>query len=774
MMLTKRPNLFGLLLLLMLLSLGFGNLSPIASYAQAQLQATATPLPKGGQPTATPLVPTSTPVPTLVPTQTPAPAIVPTILPSGNNIPFSSLIQRDILLYGPFDAQNFSFDVPSEWELQQGARLQLNLSVFIPGSEAAVLSQSYAGSLLVYFNDQLLGQVALTRPGDLVATLDMPVEALKSVQRDGRHQIALEFDSGLSCITNLQMNVLVRASSLVILPHAIRILPTDLGLLPRPIIQRSFIPDGVLVVVPDQPSAAELQGAMAVSAGLGRMSNGRALVSLLSLGQLTDDLRKSNHIVMLAKPEVIPTIGASISIPDISSVAGTPAANADDGIVHMLVSPWNSARAVLLISGTSDAGIIKAAQAVSAGQVRATQRPDLAIVSEVRPDLQPTVASINRTLGEFGYPQRVLRESGNGTATFEFFIPGDKSINGEAYFDLWFAHSGQLDFGRSNASVLLNDQPVGGLTFTEATTRLTKARFGLPRSAMHTGMNELKVEASLLRTSGCYINDDTGLWMSIMPESLLYVPLGEGNGVTQRLYDLSIYPSMFLVEPNMSKLGFVVAKQDISGWQTAAQLAFSLGTRSNSSFSDLALAYADAIPDELRNSRDLIMIGRPSTLPVVTEINDRLPAPFGQGSDLALERNTRVQYRIDPGASIGYLQLLQSPWNATRGVLAVLGSDNAGVSAAANALITPEQRSRLDGTLAIIDRQQIIPSSSIAPLQLTSAAPDAPAVNVPGTSSTFERPAWLMPTIVGLGLALIGLIIGVIVYSLRRRQVGIR
>ena len=200
-----------------------------------------------------------------------------------------------------------------------------------------------------------------------------------------------------------------------------------------------------------------------------------------------------------------------------------------------------------------------------------------------------------------------------------------------------------------------------------------------------------------------------------------------------------------------------------------------MSARSTISFSDIAFAYADAISEELRTTRDLIVVGRPSTLPVIAELNDRLPAPFEQGSDLALERNTRVQYRIMPGASIGYIQLLQSPWNPARGILVVVCSDSTGVMAVSNSLYITEQRGRLNGTLAIIDRQQIISASNLVSLQLSSdSAPVAQVQSDANANPGFERPAWLMPTIIGLGIALVALIIGVILMSLRRKQVGIR
>ena len=42
----------------------------------------------------------------------------------------------------------------------------------------------------------------------------------------------------------------------------------------------------------------------------------------------------------------------------------------DDGILELAVSPWNNARSLLIVSGNTDAGVVKAAQALSNNNIQ--------------------------------------------------------------------------------------------------------------------------------------------------------------------------------------------------------------------------------------------------------------------------------------------------------------------------------------------------------------------------------------------------------------------
>jgi hypothetical protein len=96
----------------------------------------------------------------------------------------------------------------------------------------------------------------------------------------------------------------------------------------------------------------------------------------------------------------------------------------NDGILQMAVSPWNTGRALLVVGGNSDAGVVKAAQALSNENVQTIGNHDLALVADVAPLTAPQANSAiprdTRTFAELGYG--ILTMNGVGqTDTFVRF-----------------------------------------------------------------------------------------------------------------------------------------------------------------------------------------------------------------------------------------------------------------------------------------------------------------------------------------------------------------
>jgi hypothetical protein len=76
--------------------------------------------------------------------------------------------------------------------------------------------------------------------------------------------------------------------------------------------------------------------------------------------------------------------------------------------------------------------------------------------------------------------------------------------------------------------------------------------------------------------------------------------------------------------------GYAVTKL-LSSWrelENRAQIAFNLGRSANGAPFDLAMAYDQQIPENVRQNHDLIIIGLPMELAIITELRNALPAPF--------------------------------------------------------------------------------------------------------------------------------------------------
>jgi hypothetical protein len=128
--------------------------------------------------------------------------------------------------------------------------------------------------------------------------------------------------------------------------------------------------------------------------------------------------------------------------------------------------------------------------------------------------------------------------------------------------------------------------------------------------------------------------------------------------------------------------------------------------------------YETDIPEAISQTRHFLIIGRPSELPIIENLNDVMPVTFEAGSDLASERQMRVSYRFAPDTSLGYLQLFPSPWNRSQAILTVLGSTDQGLQWAANALLDADLRDALENNLAIISEDQLTNGPLLAQVDL--------------------------------------------------------
>jgi hypothetical protein len=173
------------------------------------------------------------------------------------------------------------------------------------------------------------------------------------------------------------------------------------------------------------------------------------------------------------------------------------------------------------------------------------------------------------------------------------------------------------------------------------------------------------------------------------------------------------------------------------------------------------------------------VIGKPSSVPLLAEINDQLPAPFDFETETASERNMQVIYRIPSGMSVGYLELLHSPYNAEKPILVLSGNSDDGLVMAGDALQQNQLSSQLAGVFAVTNGTQIATgSASSAFSAVGTLVPADQAIlptpmPVPQTAySTLQPPAWLLPLLIasGIGIVLIILLVMVNAFSRKRAE----
>jgi hypothetical protein len=704
-------------------------------------------------------------------------------VPGPDVVPWDILGWGEIQLTGPYDSEYLSFRLPADWKLISGTELNLSLGVFVstgiqnPSTPvAAGQDQPYStgiiggGTLRLDINGSTLIILPLDQVGEVEKTIQIPLEAFISNSDDGSMNVAIILETSETCNNYYQMNVVIHNSSFFTLPHDSIPPSTTLLNFPGPIYQDSFIPDSALLIIPDQPLAADLQAALTVASGLGKLSNANLVMDMVTLSKLTTEQKTANHLIYIGNSASLPALGQlGLPIPVGGGQFQVPGGSLDDGIVEMVNSPWNKSKVILVVSGNTDQGTIKAAQAVSTGVFRPSKFPNLAIVQEVQTIPVSIPQPADQTLTSLGYEGQVFYRRGIGNVSYNFYVPPGWTVTSDANFELAFGHSALIDYSSSGIVVLLNDIPIGSVRMSDASANLSinKILINIPASAVIPGTNRLDVRVNLVPHDDCSPINMRGLWINIWPESALHIPLELAPINPASNLSLASYPAPFIYYPLLDNTTFVLMRNDLESWRAALQIAVFLGSTANGPVSALTVHYGDDLPEVERSKSNLLIIGRPSQLPIMDGINKTLPVPFLDGSDVLTEGNFQVTYRIPSDSPMGYMEIVSSPWNSDNVLLAVLGNTTQGLSWATSSLIDPVLRSRLAGNFAVINDKQIITSDTrLSPIVKTGSTQVPEVVvlppNLETVPPTLQQTVWVFPVFV-LSLVLIVIILAFII-----------
>jgi len=686
-------------------------------------------------------------------------------------IHFSDMGFSDTNLVSPYDSTRIFFNLPPNWRLIEGGEVEINFNAVLTGSnvDTANTSSVYGGQLTVIFNGQVIGSIQIDHAGSQSVRFAIPPEALQSVRDDGRHQLTISLNAQFSCTYNSQTLITIKSTSLFDLDFSINSPDLTLAKLPAPFFLRgSLLPDKTFLVIPDEPTAGELQAAMNVMAGFGSMIGSEFNIAIASIGSLSNDDIIASNLIFVGKPSNFPQLTDArfpVALAD-GKFVKLPETSTGDGILEMALSPWNSNKVILLVSGNTDEAVGKASQAFSSGSIFIYDNPTLAYVSDVQLITNDLPKIEDFTLKSIGYSSETLSGVGLNSAEFLFKASKEQVASKDGAIDLFYFHSGVMDYANSSFTVKINDQVVLSNALSEDSEQLTSLQIQIPPGLLRFGENRLTVSARLLTPMSCDTSGFSDPWFIVSDQTSFHLPAATLNIGASSLIDFKLYPGMFTTHSELGDLAFVLPRSSPASWALAGKLAYNLGQISNPLIANLGVVYADDVPQTIKESKSLLFIGRASTLPLLAEVNDKLPAPFDLQSDTASETNMQIVYRIPPGVSVGYLELTPSPFNREKYVLVVAGNTDAGLNMAGNILLAPALRSKLAGAFVVTNGEQIVTTDTNTLFSVVGEiVPNAEQevvtpINISSTTPGLARPWWLFPAVIVSGLAIL-LVIGI-------------
>ncbi len=629
-------------------------------------------------------------------------------------------ITEEIVLHGPYDLRDIRFDLPATWVLQPGAMLELEITSFFVGNNVKI-ANNYLGAVLnVSFNNHLQESIPLESGEKIIHQVPIATENLVSPYADGSHLLSFYLDAGIDCDFDFHSTtVILTLNSKISFPYRESSLGLDLRRLPWPFyLQRGKVVDPVTVVLPKSPTAQELQSALVVMCSFGKMTKGKLSLAGITDDQLTPDIQKQSNLIFVGKASVFAALqGLEFPVPLAGGLFSSPVLNQDDGVVQTILSPWNNSRVILLISGNTDLGVVKAAQALSTSNLQTGKSLNYSIIAQVNPYPAEVPADKNTTLSpsadtkfsDLGYDFVTATGMGSQWVRYQFTIPAGQVAAAGAYMILNISPSTVVDPNRSEGVVYLNGIQIGSVSLSPGTSSQVSVKVDLPLSAFKTGLNLIDIVFNMFPKNECSLYNFASLWITISPDSLLHLPLSQEitQAGTQPLKDLKAYPYPFTNDPSLSTTVFVLSGQDPSSWLVAEKVAYDLGTRVTSSILGFQAAFDGQLSAD-QKANNLILIGQPRNYTMLAELQASMPASYQEGSNLAVLESQQVIYRFAEDKSLGYLQLFISPYNPDAAVLGIFGTDPQGLEYAVNALLDPNTRTGLAGNFATLDGTQAL------------------------------------------------------------------
>jgi hypothetical protein len=433
---------------------------------------------------------------------------------------------------------------------------------------------------------------------------------------------------------------------------------------------------------------------------------------MITADKVTPDILDTSHLILVGKPSAFTSLGdLPFAVPLSNGQLSSPQMQEEDGVVQMLPSPWNSARAILMVSGNTDIAVVKAAQALSTVNLQTGDTPDFAIISQVfpAPPVGIAVTEVEAAqpadfkLSDLGFGAVTVTGVGLNWIDYEFAIPLGM-IAGEApYIDLSLSASSLVDPNRSEGMVYLNDVQVGSIHLSDDASNLVTTRVEFPRSLLRSGTNNLSVVLNLLPFDECFtVLALPDLWATVYADSAIHLPLVQAPASTFALQDLKGYPYPFGVDPALNTTAFVLSKQDPASWIQAGRIAYDLGARITGPLLGFEAAYDGEIAENLQ-TMNLILVGEPRNMSILSDLKEAMPAFFDSDSNIAVLESQQVTYRISDKKSLGYIELFPSPWNEQRAIMGLFGTTPAGLASALDAILDFRLRESFSGDFVTMD-----------------------------------------------------------------------
>jgi len=413
---------------------------------------------------------------------------------------------------------------------------------------------------------------------------------------------------------------------------------------------------------------------------------------------------------------------------------------------------------VLIVTSKDDELLAKAGRLLANSQLVSQLDTSSKIV-----DANTDVATPSVTIGQ----NIVLSETGDKVSgprhqerAYFIALPANRSIADASKINLDFRYAKNLDFNSSMVTVLINNTPIGSKKLSNELADGDSLTLTIPKNMNISGNFSVVVAFDLEIANAACLQDQSNMpWAFVTKDSMLQLKTKDRTDLL-----FNNYPYPFLRDGVFNEVAVVLPKEgDSSTYLSVSNLFNLLGQYAEGNTGNVVF-YNDEVAEETLKSHNVIAIGSYQNNKVIRSINDHLYFKYDSAGN-GLLSNEKMSIETNYGTRLGSLQLLNSPFEAGHGLLAVTAADPQYYQLASKLIASSQMTWRISGDGATIDRDGNINAFRFK----QDAVQDRPSA----ISSIAERTDVLYFT-VAAGLVLVLVLVSIILLFRKYRKRGDR
>lgn len=620
---------------------------------------------------------------------------------------FKDLGESEFVLSYPQD-KRVGLDLPNQWMLQYGTSfIDLHYDVFEHRSNALWspyqgLWSPYQGILQyvehpyvdVYINDYLAGSFDPESGKDHWVRLNFPTALMEDrpYNPTNTYTIVIQYFRNNDIFCGFAGSVTVHDDSSVNIQFDPYPPYLDLPNFPYPLVQDSFLPETLPIIIPDSFTESDLAATANVAATIGKKTGGNITLKVVTASQATPQMLADSNAIAIGQPDknafikqlysngLLPTL-LSLQGPAIIGPTGQPVMP-EDGVLQLVRSTTKNIYTYLVITGNTDKAIDRAVKALANPPLGMTG--NLAIIS-VEPNIPIQVDETLDTFffSDFGFLEKDffgIERSERYYGYLRIFVPRDWEITDDVTLYINYDTSANLAFHNSAINIELNGSPVGSIPLNLSPGEKQVAIPVKARELRPGYTNVFRFEAIIIGPLDCAEYNYRAYWMKISDKSVIKIPhriLKAGETLPPFINPLFYLTNATNIMVSLPSDPTADELYDMSN------LILQLGRQLTSISYNFMVSLNPKLDPATQITSDAILIGRPTRNPLIGKFNDVLPQPFVPGEDTLTLKQQPGFYRIQQDADIGIVEVIPAPWDPLLGITIVTGTTDKGLRYAA-------------------------------------------------------------------------------------------